>query len=410
MRDLLRDEILSGVHGSGALPSESDLSARFIASRNSVREALDLLRGEGILQRVRGAGTFVVRTKAMHHLDRLQGMAESQVDGRRRVTIEVLEVDLIRAPFAVATKVDVEPWSEVVLFERRLDLDSEPLSLWTSYMPSDIAGGLMQGNAGIDFYELVEDRFGMQLGSADFVTEARLADASLARVLDVDVGAPILFIERLLHDRDGRPNRLGNRAARQARVAELLDRVGLSAAHAKRFPHQLSGGQRQRVAIARAIAASPRLIVADEPVSALDLSTQAQVLNLFRELQAELGLATVFITHDLAVAEYLADRVIVMYAGRAVEEAPTASVFRESLHPYTEALAAAAVLEANVAIIDGEPPNPRNLPPGCAFHPRCPRAIDLCRAVRPELEAAPGRSGSRVACHLAGESVAGRAA
>jgi peptide/nickel transport system ATP-binding protein len=195
-------------------------------------------------------------------------------------------------------------------------------------------------------------------------------------------------------------NRIGTRSTRQARVAELLDRVGLSAAHAKRLPHQLSGGQRQRVAIARAVAANPVLVVADEPVSALDLSTQAQVLNLFRELQADLGLAMVFITHDLAVAEYVADRVVVMYAGRAVEEAPTASVFRESLHPYTTALAAAAVLEETV-VIDGEPPNPRRLPSGCAFHPRCARAVDLCRQERPELEVVPGRAGSFVACHRA---------
>jgi GntR family transcriptional regulator len=136
-------------------------------------------------------------------------VAETQEDGHRRVTVEVLAVDLIRAPLAVARKLEVDPRSDVVMFERRLDLDREPLSLWTSYMPSDVAEGLRQGNAGIDFYELVEDRLGMQVGTAEFLTEARLADESLARVLQVDLGAPIFFIERVMRDRAGRPLEFG---------------------------------------------------------------------------------------------------------------------------------------------------------------------------------------------------------
>src|SRR5258708_6862677 len=204
-------------------------------------------------------------------------------------------------------------------------------------------------------------------------------------------------------------NKIGSRTTRRARVAELLDRVGLSAAHAGRLPHQLSGGQGQRVAIACAIAAEPTLIVADEPVSALDLSTQAQVLNLFRELQAELGLAMVFITHDLAVAEYISDRVVVMYAGRVIEEAATSTIFTAPLHPYTRALAAAAALgTVDRNAFDGEPPSPRNLPPGCAFHPRCPQAVDLCRQKRPELDPVRGREASYVACHVAHDADHGR--
>jgi GntR family transcriptional regulator len=228
LRDLLRDEILSGVHGTRVLPSETELAERFSASRNSVREALDLLRQEGILERVRGAGTFVVRTKTVHQVDHLSGVAESQEDGHRRVTIKVLDVALIRAPVAVATKLGVEPWSDVVMYERRLDLDWEPLSVWTSYMPTKIAGGLLPGNASVDFYELVENRFGMQLGTAEFVTEARLADESLARVLEIDAGAPILFIERLLRCRDGHPVEFGFVHMRGDRIQfrSLLTRRG----------------------------------------------------------------------------------------------------------------------------------------------------------------------------------------
>ena len=195
-------------------------------------------------------------------------------------------------------------------------------------------------------------------------------------------------------------NGLSNRRDRAKRVAELLDRVGLDSNHARRLPHQLSGGQRQRVAVARAIAASPRLIVADEPVSALDLSTQAQVLNLFRELQQELGAAIAFITHDLAVAEYIADRVVVMYAGRIVEET-TAATFGAAVHPYSRALGAAALLEESTSLIlDGEPPNPRRLPAGCAFHPRCPQAMDRCRTERPQLSSHELGADNLVACHL----------
>jgi peptide/nickel transport system ATP-binding protein len=194
-------------------------------------------------------------------------------------------------------------------------------------------------------------------------------------------------------------NGLSNRRDRAKRVAELLDRVGLDSNHARRLPHQLSGGQRQRVAVARAIAASPRLIVADEPVSALDLSTQAQVLNLFRELQQELGAAIAFITHDLAVAEYIADRVVVMYAGRIVEQ--TAATFESAVHPYSKALGAAALLEESTSLIlDGEPPNPRRLPTGCAFHPRCPHTMDRCRTERPHLQSHELGSDNLVACHL----------
>ena len=192
-------------------------------------------------------------------------------------------------------------------------------------------------------------------------------------------------------------HRVGTPADRDRRVAELFDRVGLSPSLAGRLPGQLSGGQRQRVGIAAALTTGPDLIVADEPVSALDVSVQAQVLNLFTDLQRDLGLATVFVAHDLGVVEHVSDDVAVMYLGRIVEHGAVAKVLRDPLHPYTRALVAAIPhpdprRRATHDPLPGEIPSPVRPPPGCAFHPRCALARPGCReAVPPLAGVGPGR-------------------
>ncbi len=192
--------------------------------------------------------------------------------------------------------------------------------------------------------------------------------------------------------------------ARRDRVVELLRLVGLDAIHLRRFPFEFSGGQRQRIAIARALSVRPRLIVADEPVSALDVSIQAQVVNLMQDLQERFGLSYVFISHDLAVVRHIAHRVAVMYLGRLVEVAETAALFDAPHHPYTQALLSAAPVpdperkRARI-VLGGDVPGPANVPPGCHFHPRCPIARDVCRVTRPEpTVVAPGHV---AACHFA---------
>jgi oligopeptide/dipeptide ABC transporter ATP-binding protein len=186
---------------------------------------------------------------------------------------------------------------------------------------------------------------------------------------------------------------------RSARIAELLDRTGLPASFAERYPHELSGGQLQRVAIARALLTNPKLVVCDEAVSALDKSVQAQVLNLLVDLQRELGVAFLFISHDLAVVEHLSDRVLVMYLGRVVEDAPAAELWANPLHPYTQALLSAVPgRRRELTVLPGDPPSPVDLPSGCRFRTRCPVAIDACTTFDPPLVPARDHPGHQVAC------------
>ena len=188
-----------------------------------------------------------------------------------------------------------------------------------------------------------------------------------------------------------------------AKVSDLLETCGLARYHAGRYPHEFSGGQRQRVGIARALATRPQLIVCDEPVSALDVSVQAQIVNLLGDLQRRMGLAYLFISHDLAVVRHVAARVAVVYLGRVVEEAPAADLFAAPRHPYTVSLLAAVprpdpAARSSRHVVRGDAPSALAPPPGCAFHPRCPMARDRCRAERPRLRAV---GASRVACHYA---------
>ena len=191
---------------------------------------------------------------------------------------------------------------------------------------------------------------------------------------------------------------------RRAEVEGLLERVGLSSEHYNRFPHEFSGGQRQRVGVARALALKPKLIIADEPVSALDVSIQAQIINLLEDLQDELDLTYLFVAHDLGVVRHVADTVAVMYLGQIVEMGPAEEVYSNPVHPYTEALLSAVPIpdpranaERQERILEGDVPSPANPPPACRFHTRCPYATEICSEVAPELV---NHRGSQVAaCH-----------
>ena len=212
---------------------------------------------------------------------------------------------------------------------------------------------------------------------------------------------PRMTVEELV----GEPlkiHRLGRGRERRDRVVAMLRKVGLGPEHLKRYPHEFSGGQRQRIGIARALIMHPALVVADEAVSALDVSVQAQVINLLADLQEELNLTYLFVAHDLAVVRHIADRVAVMYAGRIVELAGTEEIFNDPKHPYTKALISAVPHPDPDRKIDlqlrGEVPDPADLPPGCSFHPRCPARFEPCDRLRPELK--PTGPGRRVACHL----------
>ncbi|WP_432826358.1 ABC transporter ATP-binding protein [Dactylosporangium sp. CA-092794] len=198
-------------------------------------------------------------------------------------------------------------------------------------------------------------------------------------------------------------NRIGTRADRRRRVAEALEQVGLRPDLAVRYPHEFSGGQRQRIAVAAALVSRPKLIVLDEPVSALDVSIRAQVMNLLKDLQRDHGVAFILVAHDLATVRYLATEVAVMYLGRIVERAPAEELFQRPVHPYTRALFAASLPahpddgKADL-VLTGEVPSPLHPPTGCAFHPRCPFVMDRCTVQRPPLQRTP--DGHWYACHL----------
>jgi len=247
----------------------------------------------------------------------------------------------------------------------------------------------------------------LQVAGVDGLRPDRFARARAVQMVFQDPSGalnPRLSVERIIEE-PLRVHGIGNRAQRKAQVLDLARKVGLSDYHLERLPHELSGGQRQRVSIARALALNPALLVCDEAVSALDVSVQAQVLNLFITLQKELGLTYLFISHDLSVVRYISHRIAVMYLGRIVEIGPAEAVWHRRAHPYTRALVSAipdeSVRSDDSALLEGDVPSPINPPSGCTFRTRCPYARAHCAAQSPALRDIGG--GLQVACHYAEE-------
>lgn len=207
-------------------------------------------------------------------------------------------------------------------------------------------------------------------------------------------------------DEPMRVHGITDKEERNRRMTRLMELVNLDPAYLERFPHEFSGGQRQRIAIARALCISPKLVICDEPVSALDVSIQAQVLNLMKEIQKKMGLTYIFIAHDLSVVQYISDRIAVMYLGKIMESASSEELYENPLHPYTKALLSAVPIpsldvQKKRIVLEGDVPSPINKPSGCAFHNRCPQCCEICRQKEPKsVEVSPGHT---VACHLYGE-------
>jgi oligopeptide transport system ATP-binding protein len=218
---------------------------------------------------------------------------------------------------------------------------------------------------------------------------------------------PRLTVAQILAEPFGIHKLATSREERSAQISNLLAQVGLDPGHAERYPHEFSGGQRQRIGIARALAVRPKLLVCDEPVSALDVSVQAQIVNLLKDLQKEFGLAYLFIAHDLAVVEHISERILVMYLGKIVESGPAREVIRRPRHPYTQALISAVpkldpATNRQRIVLSGELPSPLNPPTGCPFHTRCPMVQECCRVEPPMLRAAEGADPEHAAaCHFA---------
>jgi oligopeptide transport system ATP-binding protein len=215
---------------------------------------------------------------------------------------------------------------------------------------------------------------------------------------------PRMTVEEIIGEALDIHNLADGQSARRKRIYELLKAVGLDFTHAERYPHEFSGGQRQRIGIARALAVEPKLIICDEPVSALDVSVQAQIINLLQDLQQERGIAYLFIAHDLAVVEHISRRVMVMYLGKIVELADAKAIVNSTRHPYTQALLSAVPVvdpqsRRQRILLPGDVPSPIHPPPGCPFHPRCPLAEPLCQTVVPSLHEPV--AGHKVSCHLA---------
>jgi peptide/nickel transport system ATP-binding protein len=259
----------------------------------------------------------------------------------------------------------------------------------------------------LDDKDIMEMSFGelraVRWGKAALVFQGAMHALNPVQRIDKQLAEPI-FIHETISEK-----------AAASRVGELLEQVGLPQSRATSYPHQLSGGQKQRVMIAMALACRPKLLIADEPTTALDVMVQAQILELLNSLVRELNLGVVFISHDLSVLSSSCDRIAVMYAGKIVEEGPAESVFDDSLHPYSRALAGAfprigdQQFRYAPAGLPGDPPFPSSIPPGCSFHPRCPVAIDRCSTEEPRLELFPpggvasGGPSRQVSCHKPGE-------